>query len=301
MAEIPARLFGIVARAAPLVVIMRRGPTRWVRLLLWHTDTDVVESGQWFHGRIFERRCDLSPDGQLFVYFASKLSVGGNQEHPTVGYSWTAVSRPPYFIALKLWPKGDSWNGGGLFESNSTLLLNHHTASAEKKKRIARLNTISEPAPWYHFMTEDGPIYHARLQRDGWQLTQQAHWDRPHSLLEIQGTYIFDPPGIWEKPRPDSPMLLRMTEFGLDYRHMGEKHVLDFSLISPDQPEILIQGAEWADWDQRGRLVYAKDGQLFADDLSQPSLTPRLIADLNDMRPEPLVPPAWAKQWPSSL
>src|SRR5688500_7843573 len=67
------RVFGIMARSAPVAALLRRGPSRWVQMLRWHAGTDTVEPGQWFRGRIYERRCDLSPDGRLFLYFASKI------------------------------------------------------------------------------------------------------------------------------------------------------------------------------------------------------------------------------------
>ena len=67
-----------------------------------------------FKGRIYERRCDLSPDGQLLGYFAAdRLSGFG---------TWTAVSRPPFLTALALWPKGDAWGGGAFFQDSCNLL-----------------------------------------------------------------------------------------------------------------------------------------------------------------------------------
>src|SRR5262249_25498999 len=50
-------------------------------------------------GRIYERRCDLTPAGDRLVYFAASF------RQPL--HSWTAISRPPYLTALALWPKGD--------------------------------------------------------------------------------------------------------------------------------------------------------------------------------------------------
>src|SRR5437879_462433 len=103
----PCRLFGILARQAPCAVILRRGPSKWYRLSLWHTDTDTIDDGQWFHGRIYERRCDLSPDGSLFLYFAQKMAGPVPDDYTN---DWTAISKPPYLTALALWPKGDSYN-----------------------------------------------------------------------------------------------------------------------------------------------------------------------------------------------
>src|SRR5580704_3852137 len=124
-----ARLHMILARKAHTAVIFRRGPSKWVQLIKWDTDTDSFELGQWFHGRIYERRCDLSPDGSLLVYFAQKISARTMKDEEYT-YSWTAISKPPYLTALALWPKGDCWHGGGLFEGPHDLFLNHRPEAA---------------------------------------------------------------------------------------------------------------------------------------------------------------------------
>ena len=67
------RVFAILARNAATGVVFRRGPSKWVQLIRWNTDTDTFESGQWFHGRLYERRADLSPDGTKLIYFAAKV------------------------------------------------------------------------------------------------------------------------------------------------------------------------------------------------------------------------------------
>ena len=66
------RLYVLLARRSSLGVIFRRGPSRQVLTLLWDTSTHVIRLGQWFKGRIYERRCDLSPSGEKLVYFAAK-------------------------------------------------------------------------------------------------------------------------------------------------------------------------------------------------------------------------------------
>ena len=91
----------ILARNAPVGIILRRGPSKWVQLIKWNTQTDVFEPGQWFHGRIYEQCCDLSPDGRLFIYFATKYS-GKALYDEKISYAWTAISRPPYLTALAL-------------------------------------------------------------------------------------------------------------------------------------------------------------------------------------------------------
>jgi len=108
---VACRLRVILARDRPLALILRRGPSAWYHLILWDTARDMFEHGAWFKGRIYEERCDLSPDGDLFLYFALQGSRWGTSYKG----AWTAVSRPPWLHALALWPQGHTWGGGGRF------------------------------------------------------------------------------------------------------------------------------------------------------------------------------------------
>jgi len=109
----------IRARAAPVALVLRRGPSDWYHLIRWNTAQDTFEHGAWFRGRIYEERCDLSPDGELFLYFA----LQGSRWRTSYQGSWTAVSRPPWLHALGLWPQGDTWGGGGTFLSHRRVAL----------------------------------------------------------------------------------------------------------------------------------------------------------------------------------
>ena len=91
-------------------VILRQGPARQFRMILWHRDSDTFEDGQWIKTKVYVERCDLSPDGRHFIYFA----LDGRWSASTRG-SFTALSRPPYWTALALFPEGDTWGGGGVF------------------------------------------------------------------------------------------------------------------------------------------------------------------------------------------
>ena len=90
-ADSPARLWVLLAREEHVGVVFRRGPSKQVMLIKWNTRNDSFDFGQWFKGRIYERRCDVSPNGELLIYFAAK------QKPPL--YSWTAISKPPFFTA----------------------------------------------------------------------------------------------------------------------------------------------------------------------------------------------------------
>lgn len=146
----PCRLSVIFASHAPLAVVLRRGPTHWVQLVLWNTLTDEFEPGQWFHGKLYPERCALSPRGELMVYFAYKRGrvdqAGGHRRE------FTAVSRPPYLTALALWPWLGTWGGGGHFTDARTLVLgaNHvpapHPDHVPKRlKVLPNLGALGRP------------------------------------------------------------------------------------------------------------------------------------------------------------
>lgn len=118
MTEPTCRLFVITASNAPKSIIIRRGPSKWYHLLKWRMDKDTFEPGAWFHGRIYEEKCDLSPDGNLLVYFCH-----GGAWRPEYTDSWTAVSRAPWLYALALWPSGTTYGGDGRFIDNRSLVL----------------------------------------------------------------------------------------------------------------------------------------------------------------------------------
>lgn len=298
--DVPARLFVIPAREAPKAVILRRGPSKWVELILWHTDTDTFDRGQWFKGRIHERRCDLSPDGSLFVYFAQKIEARTLQDTEYT-YAWTAISKPPYLTALALWPKGDCWHGGGLFLDARTVWLNH-------KPEVARPHTDHKPKglkiiPNPEAQGEDEPIYYKRLERDGWPQIQEGklrdigYWNAPWSG-NWSAPWVLGRQQVntWEKPRHDGRYSLLMKLVAVYYSRPGGARVDEFWLLNKQtSQQTLIEGANWADWDQRGRLVFTKGGQLFASEDDLPN--PKLLADFNMDRHRPVVTPDWARHW----
>jgi hypothetical protein len=94
-------------------IILRQGPSKHYRMILWHRNTDTFEDGQWIRQRIYLDMCDLSPDGRHFIYF----TLNGHWSDESKG-AYTVISRPPYFTALSLFPEGSTWGGGGRFLNN---------------------------------------------------------------------------------------------------------------------------------------------------------------------------------------
>jgi hypothetical protein len=139
-----AKLHVITARDEPIAVILRRGPSAWYHVILWQTRRDTFSHGAWFKGRIYEDKCDLSPDGSLFVYFVHQGSRGGTE----FTHAWTAVSRPPWLHALVLWPQGTTYGGGGQFTAPRELYgVSEHATHSQFPFPSDGLTVASNPPP----------------------------------------------------------------------------------------------------------------------------------------------------------
>lgn len=77
---VPARIHAILARQSDQAVIFRRGPSNKVAVIGWDRRDDTFTVGQWFYGRIYEYRCDISPDGRHILYFAAKYGRSNPME-----------------------------------------------------------------------------------------------------------------------------------------------------------------------------------------------------------------------------
>lgn len=107
-----------MARESPWAVIFRRGPSRFVQLIRWHTETDEFEHGQWFKGRIYEREADLSPSGDKLIY----LSTNWRQKHPHYG-PYIVISRPPFLTALAIFETCGTRDGCGFFQTEDLVRI----------------------------------------------------------------------------------------------------------------------------------------------------------------------------------
>jgi hypothetical protein len=270
-------------------VVLRRGPTDWVQMIAWDTESDTFTPGQWFHGRIYERRCDLSPNGAWFIYFARKIEARTLAD-PEYTYAWTAISRPPYFTALALWPKGDCWAGGGMFDTDRDVWLNHAPGGDVPHPRHRPWKRL-RIHPNADVCGEDGPIWERRMRAGGWRVAQEGEFSwkgwKPRTLREE----------VWERRHPSLPVTLRLRCHGYDFSRPGGPYVESFEVDFADAGVRTLPEASWADFDQRGRLVFARQGRLFTAAFGRGLGAAREIVDLDPSRPESVAAPPWAHRW----
>ncbi len=274
------RLSVFLSRRTAIGVILRRGPSRWVQMVHWDRGSDRFTPGQWFHGRVYERLCDLSPDGRYFLYFAAKHGRTGRRDND-IGDAWTAVSRPPYFTALGLWPNIGSWYGGGVFKTDRRVQLDATCALAPhpkfKAKHLKVEPMAAKTSPWEQ-----------RMLRDGWRLAERGFDPRTFARIGQRE--------VWEKRDPDDAVKLCRQLDDVDFLRFGGPYC-EAVWLETGGDLIPIDGAAWADWDTWERLVFVRDGRLFAATLTAAGLQARELYDFNPLQPRQLPPPRWAQQW----
>ncbi|HEY9777604.1 MAG TPA: hypothetical protein V6C81_27825 [Planktothrix sp.] len=280
------KLFVIQARKAPVAAIFRRGPADYVQLLKWNLKNDTFEEGQWLHGRIYERRCDLSPDGTKLLYFAARFQ--SEAYDPSYTNAWTAVARLPWLTAIALWPKGDSNAGGGLFHDDNHIWLNHRADKAvSHPNHQPPKDLFVNPNQWAS--GEDYPIYANHLERDGWRYTQ-------HGDFRLRGgKWVTEREERCVKPDPTRRFELEMTLTSISPNALQYIFALTDLVTGKTAP---FDADNWADWDSNGRLVFAKEGRLFA---AQPAagaeFDARQLADFTAHKFQPIEAPASALVW----
>lgn len=270
-AKFPPRLHVLLARDAPYAVILRRGPSKTTCSISWDRRKNTFTVGQWMRGRIYERRCDLSPDGKYLIYFA----MNGRWTSETGG-SWTAISKAPYLKAITLLGKGDCWHGGGLFRTKTTYWLNDGYGHKPLlvSSNIGRTKTW-EPSAYYG--GECLHVYFNRLQRDGWTLTPDPDDDT---------TTLF------EKPAGSGWILRKYCHAGSGSPEGKGVYYDHHALVRTDTEErIDCPDWEWADLDGK-RIIWTAHGKLHAANVKRSGLQDeRVLHDFTDMSFEAICAP----------
>jgi hypothetical protein len=89
------------ARDVEIAAILRRGPTKQVRMIRWDMRRDELQRGQWVAARIYAYASRITPDGKYVDYHGIRR-----------GDTWRAIAKPPYFTPLAVWGGINGQPGG---------------------------------------------------------------------------------------------------------------------------------------------------------------------------------------------
>ncbi len=300
-----ARIYALLAPNSRKAVLLRRGPSNHVRMISWDRGNDLFTPGQWLKHRVYERRCDLSPDGRYFIYFAANYAK--------IPGTYSAVSKPPFFTALSIWFKGDAWGGGGLFSHNGRkIYLNHRPhCHHEGIDQMAQGEGFKAPpiniAPLHEHSGcgEDDPIRFYRMKRDGWTLVakgSQSKWlgsSSPYNFAQRK-------PTIYQK-RPKAAIGLAQWSLRLSSKYTGERqgrwNVEEACIANVWGKTVFEIGrVDWCDLDHNGDILWAWAGKLWRmsyrrDPRAFKLAQPKLLGDFNDMVFQKMKAPSEARNW----
>ena len=303
-APVPARLQVYLARDVPEAIVIRRGPSKVVATVGWRRDTDTFTVGQWLRGRIYEDRCDLSPDGAHFLYFAA------NYRSQQTGGTWSAISRAPYLHALSIWAKGDTYHGGGVFLDSKTALL--HGSHREPLRLDANVEAVTDVRCWgqggwtktyqppegirrvenldAYLTREQRAIYEASIaRRNSWNYRAFVHY-RGGWRFNTAGEELG--PGWGAMRHVSKHWWLEKTRrpLGFQLRHKSDDRTMPLP-SETDWADIDVWG-RWEGLPKQVRLIWARHGCLYAASITKGGLgEAMLLYDFNPMTFEPLPAP----------
>lgn len=231
--SVAARLHLLPARRAQVVAIIRRKPTRLFHVLKWNTETDEIEAGSWFRGRLDPLRSDISPDGiWLFT-----LATGSN------GTAWNGLSRLPDLRPVWKEELRGMVYGGGFWESEEVLRTVTGAPMAGEEKVPFEIFSLDPREPF------QSDVLGARLVRDGWKPISGKTGDPTrHAEGFRESTWTLPPssgfPAILGHPR-------ELPKHGQRFR---------FSLEG--FPDLLDRKVDWVTRDSLGHLLVARSGAI---------------------------------------
>lgn len=239
-----ARIWVLLASEASLAVIFRRGPSKWTRLYLWNTQTDEFTVGSWFSGQLYADFSDLSPDGEHLIYFARNESPARQQAARNkfgVDHfeTWTALCKPPWVKAIGLWSVSGGMTGGGTFSGNRKVWLNNSGSKDNALIKAGGFTVMYQDNP---NRPQQVPTLLTSMQRTGWRGIQPSLYAHVNSML---------------------PLTIHKQTLELRLSESNFKVTKEYLWHRP-QPALGRVGADWADVDQQGRLVYARAGKMYA-------------------------------------
>jgi hypothetical protein len=267
----PPRLFGILARDAPVVAVLRRGSSNWAHIGPWDVEALTYQGGSWLRGTLYPQRCDVSPDGR---YLAAMALVPLSDWAP--GTTYVAISRLPWLTALAAWGTQGTWSRGA------------HFAAPGEWGVPEPDHGDAEPLRSRHGLVATGSAQSYVVERRG-------------GWVEAPGSPPRSPTDMWDERRADQIVMIKPAPYGGAVLSVsgGQAAFRSGPLSRWAAPTYVLNGdplldVQWADWAHDGRLLVATThGQLQVRDGAEVIW----VVDLAPFEPDPQPPPPEATRW----
>jgi hypothetical protein len=138
---------------------------------------------------------------------------------------WTALSRPPHFSALAIWPSVGHWTGGGTFLTNTSIILNEEKGGLTAQENVAMPRRFSVRDNRSDLYNGGWPRF---AGRHGWQ-TDPAVTSIVSAVLRENGVTWVD----WIVPQGNGSLLFACD--GVIYRLPGWQNTPPCEYLSAAQ------------------------------------------------------------------
>jgi hypothetical protein len=182
-----------------------------------------------------------------------------------------------------MWPISDAWGGDCTYISEGRIWVQ----PGQNQTELALAEGFSLHR---HTLLEGKYGCEFRWSRNDWQPQVPAGYPKDHGRFFL----------MWTKTNPRGDLkLCREYDRGNEHKPgYGVGNAFKFTLETGDR-SLPLEGANWADWDRRGRLVFTtRSGTLCAAELAADvGLQVTELANFDDQEQEPTDPPPWATSW----
>ena len=249
------KIRGFVATAKNVILLLYRKSSKvtFLFLLDYQNGKDRLEAGSRFYGRIYPERCDISPDGSWFIYFAMGKS---QKQYAKKLYCWTGICKPPNIKANLLFAHGDTWGGGGRFVDEKTIYISpglHPEFNINHKMNFEQYQITFEGkfrdggwAPGEGWELMENQI----LQEYGEKYPFPKLWSKSNGKMTLLRS--LNHPVITKGKHLNSPGIYDIFSYELLDEKTGQRYSLN------DYEKICV----WADYDNLGRLIVAREDEI---------------------------------------
>lgn len=231
-------LFVIVSSNKNYAVIFRTTGRKLTLLVKWDLTSDLITHGQWIDGRIFNDACDISPNGKYLIYKINKKVTTKDKDFGVV----TIISRLPNFTALGMWGNRNQYAGGGFFESDDIVHISSDQEQVFSSKQGRALNTLFDADI---AIKEYGSVFNYKRILNQW-----VYKGVENDCKIMQKT--------------SSEYRIQELLYLNHKNHMDHTPLLHYNIFdNTDRFLFEISDVDWADFDKKGDLLFAKYGCLY--------------------------------------
>lgn len=192
---------------------------------------DALSLGSGFYGKLYPNRCDISPDGEDFIYFAMGASL---RQYGAKFTCWTAICKPPEIKAHLFIGQNDTWGGGGVFLSRHEIYLNRAAESGAENK-----------------------YYGYKITRDQKRYDTSLHYGRGWEALKK------DKYGNVKEARKTNGEIVIERVMNEEWGKTGEYSMFNYIIKDKDGNELEgLDKVNWCDFDNLGRLITASGSKI---------------------------------------